>query len=106
MRAVLVAVLVFLPALQTLVEGEPMKYALVAAMLFVFTSAYANDKRLPTKMTDAELDQVVAGVTPATPGLGVVTATSAGGATVNAASGLAKALAQSGMPVGAGTATR
>jgi hypothetical protein len=81
-----------------------MKYVLLAAMLFAFTSTYANDKRSPKQMTDAELDQVVAGVTPATPGLGIATAASAGGATVNAASGLAKALARSGMPVGRGTA--
>jgi hypothetical protein len=83
-----------------------MKYALVAAMLFAFTSAYAGDKRSPKKMTDVELDQVVAGVTPATPGRGVSTATSAGGKAVNAQSGLATAAARSGMPVGAGTATR
>ena len=80
-----------------------MKYVLLAATLFAFTSTYANDKRSPKQMTDAELDQVVAGVTPK---LGIATATSAGGKTLNAQSGLLTATARSGMQVGRGTLTR
>ena len=75
-----------------------MKYALAAAMFFAVTTAYANDKLSAKKMTDAQLDQVVAGVV--IPPAGIATATSAGGQTANAGAGLTIAAARSGAPHG------
>jgi hypothetical protein len=86
-----------------------MKYVIATAMLLALSTAYADDKKSPkkmtepVKMTEAELDQVVAGVV--TPRLGIDTATSAGGQTDNAAAGLARADARSPVTPGGGTAT-
>jgi hypothetical protein len=77
-----------------------MKHALVAAMFFAVTTAYANDKRSAKKMTDAELDQVVAGVV--VPAAGIATAASAGGETTNAGTGLTTAATRSGAARGGG----
>jgi hypothetical protein len=80
-----------------------MKYALAAAMFFAVTTAYANDKLSAKKMTDAQLDQVVAGVV--IPAAGIATAASAGGQTTNAARGLATAETRSGAERGGGRPT-
>ena len=85
-----------------------MKYVIATAMLLALSTAYADDKKSPkkttelVKMTEAELAQVRAGVTP---GLGVVTAASAGGQTQNAVPGLIRANARSPVTPGGGRAT-
>jgi hypothetical protein len=76
-----------------------MKYVIATAMLLALSTAYADGKRSPKKMTDAQLDQVVAG-TVAPWASGIATATSAsGGQTANAGPGLATAeAARAGRP--------
>jgi hypothetical protein len=93
-----------------------MKYVIAPAMLLALSTAYADDKGSPKMLTDpvldsakamteAELAQVRGRVTPATPGLGVVTATSAGGEAANAAPALTRANANAPVTPGGGTAT-
>jgi NAD/NADP transhydrogenase alpha subunit len=72
-----------------------MKYVIATAMLLALSTAYADGKRSPKKMTDAQLDQVVAGAV--IPTFGIDTARAAGGQTANAAPGLATA-ASAGRP--------